>query len=89
MTLTIRVRAQTAGSRVGGLDNGALVVRVGSARVDARATELALRAVAGAFGVRRSDVTLVNGVTGATKVVSVGGAQEADLTRRREMLVAA
>jgi uncharacterized protein YggU (UPF0235/DUF167 family) len=58
---------------VGGEHDGALVVRVAARAVDGRATEAALAAVADAFGLRRSRVTLVRGPTSRTKVVEVEG----------------
>ena len=39
--------------------------------VDGKATEAALAAVAGAFGVRRSAVTLVSGASSRTKIVDI------------------
>ena len=39
--------------------------------MDGKATEAALAAVAGAFGVRRSAVTLVSGASSRTKLVDV------------------
>ena len=39
--------------------------------MDGKATEAALAAVAGAFGVRRGDVTLVSGASSRTKVIDV------------------
>jgi uncharacterized protein YggU (UPF0235/DUF167 family) len=47
--------------------------------VDGQATAAALRAVAKAFGVRRSAVTLVSGTTSRTKIVDVAGADPARL----------
>ena len=44
-------------------------------------TGAALEAVASAFGVRRSAVTLVTGATSRTKVVDVPGADPAELAR--------
>jgi uncharacterized protein YggU (UPF0235/DUF167 family) len=61
---------------VGGEHDGGLVVRVHPRAVDGRATEAALAAVADAFGVRRSAVSLVTGATSQTKVVDVDGATE-------------
>jgi uncharacterized protein YggU (UPF0235/DUF167 family) len=66
---------------VGGDHGGALVVRVSPRAVDGQATAAALAAVAGAFGVRRSAVTLVAGATSRTKVLDVAGAEPAELTR--------
>jgi hypothetical protein len=46
-------------------------VRVSARAVDGKATEAALAAVAGAFGVRRSAVTLVSGTSSRNKVVDI------------------
>ena len=81
--VTIRVRPGAGRTAVGGAHDGALVVRVAARAVDGKATEAALAAVAGAFGVRRSAVALVTGATARTKVVDVDGADEA---RLRELL---
>jgi uncharacterized protein YggU (UPF0235/DUF167 family) len=88
MRIMIQVRPQTAGTRVGGSQDNALVVRVGAAPGDSRGTEIALRALAAAFGVRRTDVTLVGGATSALHLVNVGGGVEDDLLRRRDQLLA-
>lgn len=75
----MRVRPGASRTVVGGCYDGALVVKVGSRAVDGQATEAALRALAKAFGVRRRDVTLVNGATSRTKVVDVEDADRAIL----------
>ncbi len=64
---------------MGGEHDGALVVRVSARAVDGKATEAALAAVADAFGVRRSAVTLVTGATSRTKVVEVDGGTDTAL----------
>jgi uncharacterized protein YggU (UPF0235/DUF167 family) len=74
--VTIRVRPGAGRTAVGGGHDGALVVRVAARAVDGKATEAALGAVAEAFGVRRSAVTLVTGSTARTKVVDVDGATD-------------
>ena len=81
MRVTIRVRPGAGRTQVGGEHAGALLVRVSAPAVDGRATEAALAAVAGAFGVRRRAVTLVSGATSRTKVVDVAGADQAALDR--------
>jgi uncharacterized protein YggU (UPF0235/DUF167 family) len=58
---------------VGSEHDGALVVCVSARAVDGKATEAALAAVAGAFGVRRGAVTLVSGASSRTKIVDVAG----------------
>ena len=81
MRVTIRVRPGAGRTQVGGEHAGALLVRVTAPAVDGRATEAALAAVAGAFGVRRRAVTLVSGATSRTKVVDVAGADQVALDR--------
>jgi uncharacterized protein len=58
-----------------------LIVQVGARAVDGKATEAALSAVASAFGVRRSAVTLVAGASSRTKIVEVAGGDPAVLTQ--------
>ena len=71
MRITIRVRPGSARPGVGGEHDGALVVRVSARAVDGKATEAALAAVAGSFGVRRSAVRLVSGASSRTKIVDI------------------
>jgi len=71
MRITIRVRPGSAHPGVGGEHAGALVVRVSARAVDGKATEAALAAVASAFGVRRSAVTLVSGTSSRTKIIDL------------------
>jgi uncharacterized protein YggU (UPF0235/DUF167 family) len=68
---TIWVRPGSAHPGVGGEHAGSLVVRVSARAVDGKATEAALAAVAGAFGVRRGAVTLVSGASSRAKIVDV------------------
>ena len=71
MRIAIRVKPGSARPGVGGEHAGALVVAVSARAVDGKATEAALAAVAGAFGVRRSAVRLVSGAASRTKVVDI------------------
>ena len=66
---------------MGGRHGDAVVVAVSERAVDGKATEAALRAVAGAFGVRRRDVSLVTGAASRDKIVDIDGA--ADLLAAR------
>jgi uncharacterized protein YggU (UPF0235/DUF167 family) len=68
---------------VGGDHAGALIVRVSPRAADGRATAAALAAVAEAFGVRRSAVTLVSGATSRTKILDVAGADQSVVDRLR------
>jgi uncharacterized protein len=84
--LAIRVKPGSARASVGGRHGDALVVAVAERAVDGKATEAALRAVAGAFGVKRRDVSLVTGATTRDKVVEVDGDPGA-LAARRDILL--
>jgi uncharacterized protein len=71
MRIAIRVRPGSARPGVGGEHAGALVVRVSAQAVDGKATEAALAAVAGAFGVRRSAVRLISGASSRTTIIDI------------------
>jgi uncharacterized protein YggU (UPF0235/DUF167 family) len=81
MRITVWVRPGSARPRVGGQRDGALVVQVSARAVEGRATEAALAAVAGAFGVRRRAVTLIAGAASRTKIVEIDGADPDTLRR--------
>ena len=74
----------TVGGRVGGRVGAALAVAVTAPAVEGKATEAALRALAAAFGVRRSAVRLVSGATSRTKIVEVDGVDADAVERLRE-----
>lgn len=94
MRILLRVKPGASRSAVGGRYDGtdggtggpALVVSVTARAVDGQATKAALEAVAAAFGVRRSAVTLVRGATSRDKLVAVEG-EEKDLRPRFEHLL--
>jgi hypothetical protein len=71
MRVDIHVRPNASSTAVGGLHDGALVVRVVEPAEQGRATEAALRAVAEALTVPRRSVTLVRGATGRRKLIDV------------------
>jgi hypothetical protein len=87
--MPVRVKPGSARARVGGRYDGAngpaLVVAVTARAVDGAATEAALRAVADAFTLRRSTVSLLTGRTSRDKVFVVDPAP-ADLAARVEAL---
>jgi uncharacterized protein len=76
MRITVWVRPGSAHPGVGGEHGGALVVRVSARATGGQATAAALAAVAAAFGVPRSAVTLIAGATSRTKVLDVAGADQ-------------
>jgi uncharacterized protein YggU (UPF0235/DUF167 family) len=93
MRVSVRVKPGSSRTRVGGqygessADQGAvLIVVVAQRAVDGAATEGVLKAVAKAFGLRRSDVELVKGHTSRTKVLEVRGDEQDLAARLAELL---
>lgn len=69
----IHVSPRARRTRVGGEHGDALRVAVAAPPAEGRANEACLRALAEAFGVRRSDVALEAGTRGRRKRVAVAG----------------
>jgi uncharacterized protein YggU (UPF0235/DUF167 family) len=90
MRILLRVRPGASRTAVGGRYDGpagtALVVAVAARAVEGQATKAVLAAVAAAFGVRRSAVTLVRGATSRDKLVELEG-EENDIRARLEQLL--
>ena len=81
MRVRIWVRPGSARPGVGGEHAGSLVVRVRERPTDGKATDAALAALAAAFGVPRTAVTLVAGASSRAKIAEVAGADPAVLRR--------
>jgi uncharacterized protein YggU (UPF0235/DUF167 family) len=73
----VRVRPSAGRTEAGGSYHGALIVRVGQATVDGKATAAVIQCLAEAFAVPRGDVVLISGSRSRTKVFDVIGATEA------------
>jgi uncharacterized protein (TIGR00251 family) len=84
--VAVRVKPAASRTAVGGRHGDALVVAVTAKPVDGKATEAVLRAVAEAFGVSRSSVTLVIGATSRDKVIGITGPAEALAKRLEDLL---
>lgn len=86
VSVSIRVRPGASRTKVGGgYGDGpdrALVVSVTARAVDGAATAAVLVAVAEAFGLRKTQVTLVRGATSRTKVVALHGVPEPQIAAR-------
>ena len=76
MRVEIHVRPGASTTAVGGVHDGALVVRVVEPADAGRATDAALRAVARAVGLPRRSVTLVRGATSRRKLVEIEAGPE-------------
>ena len=80
--VVVRVRPGASRTAVGGrYGDSALVVTVSARPVDGRANRAVVDAIASAFGVRRSAVTLVSGERGRDKVLHLVG--DSDMLRER------
>ena len=94
MRILLRVKPGASRTAVGGRYDGssavaggpALMVAVAARAVEGQATKAVLEAVAAAFGVRRSAVTLVRGATSRNKLVEIEG-EESDIRPRFEQLL--
>jgi uncharacterized protein (TIGR00251 family) len=86
MRVVVRVKPGASRTAVGGRHGDALVVAVTAKPVEGKATEAVLRAVAEAFGVSRSSVTLVMGAISRDKVIGIVGPADSLATRLDELL---
>jgi uncharacterized protein len=88
--VSVRVRPGARRDAVGGTWTGprgpALLVVVRARAVDGAANAAVVAALAGAFGLRRSDVELVAGARGRDKVVVLAGDDEELGARLAELL---
>jgi hypothetical protein len=90
MRILVRVKPGASRTAVGGRYDGAaglaLVVAVAARAVEGQARKAVLEAIAAAFDVRRSAVTLVRGATSRDKLVEVEG-EDAELRPKLERLL--
>ena len=83
----MRVRPGASRTAVGGsYGEGQLVVAVGKPPVDGAANAAVIEAVADAFGLRRSDVRLISGQTGRSKVLELAADPEILAVRLVELI---
>jgi hypothetical protein len=75
--VSIWVRPASVHPRIGGEHAGRLAVRVSERAAGGKATEAALAAVAAAFGVPKTAVTLVAGGSSRSKIAEVAGGDPA------------
>lgn len=85
MRITVRVKPGVSRVKVGGAFGDALVVAVNAPPVEGRANAAVCEAVAGAFGVRKSQVRVINGSKSRTKVLEVAGAAQERLQELRSL----
>jgi uncharacterized protein (TIGR00251 family) len=74
LTFTIRVVPRASKSEIVGEVNGSLKVRISAPPVDGAANEEVVKVLAKAFGVAKSNVSIISGETSKTKRIRVVGA---------------
>ena len=82
MTLRVRVQPRASRDGVGGLREGALVVKLTAPPVEGEANEALVRLLAGIFGVPRGAVTLRHGARGREKTLHIAGIDAATARAR-------
>lgn len=80
--MRVFVKPRASKSRVLGVREGALEVAVAAAPVDGEANDELVRTLGRHFGVRRSDIRLVSGAAGRTKLVKISGTSVEDVLRK-------
>ena len=74
MVFDVRVVPRASKSEIVGIHDGALKIRIASPPVDGAANTELIRLLAKQFGVPKSSVDIIAGMTSKTKRVSVAGA---------------
>jgi len=80
--LTVRLTTRAGRDALDGWDGHVLRARVAAPPADGRANDALLRLLAGALGLAPSRLRLVSGAASRTKLVEVGGIDEAEARRR-------
>jgi uncharacterized protein len=82
VTLRLRVQPRASKDQVGGVRDGALVVRVTAPPIDGSANEAVVRLLARRLDRPPSSITLLRGASGRDKTVHLAGI-DAEATRAR------
>lgn len=80
--LAVRVAPGASRTGLGGLRDGALLVRVSAPAVEGQANKAVCRTLAKALKVPPSRVTIVQGERGRSKVITVAGLEQDELDAR-------
>lgn len=82
MTIPVRVQPRASRDALGGVRNGALLVRLTAPPVEGEANASLVRFLARALGVPPTAITLVRGSRGRDKLVKVSGVDVAGVRER-------
>jgi hypothetical protein len=86
--LDLRVMPRSPQSRIDGIRDGRLLVRVTAPPVDRAANDAVVALLAATLAVPRRDVALVSGQSARNKTVEIDGLDEATLRARLERALA-
>ncbi len=75
--ITIRVTPRASASKVAGVKEGAVLVRVTAPPVEGKANKAVCEVIAKEVGVPKSRVSVIQGDTGRDKVVEIAGISQA------------
>ena len=87
LVLTVRVSPSASKTQVKGEHAGALKISVAAAPEKGRANKELLSFLSSAFGVRKSDVSIISGGTAREKRVAVEGIPAGEFKRRLEEML--
>ena len=80
--LAVRVTPRAGRDEVGGVRDGALILRVTAAPVEGAATAAVIRLVAASLAIPASRVRLIAGASGRRKILAVTGLDQAAIVAR-------
>jgi len=79
VVFTVRVVPRSSRSEFAGIHNNAVKLKITAPPVEGQANAECIRVIAGLFGVKKRQVTIVSGHTGKTKRVSISGITKNDI----------
>lgn len=85
VSVAVHVRPRSGVTKVGGMHDGALTVRVADPAHGGRANSAMLQAVADALGIPRRSVTLLHGATARRKVIHIRVPSQMVMTVQRQL----
>lgn len=74
---SVRLQPRSSKNEIGGVQNGALKVRVTAPPVDGAANDALVKLLAQSLDVARRDVTIVSGAASRSKIVEITGVEAA------------
>jgi len=85
--ISVLVLPRSSKSRIVGIHDNALKIKLTKPPVDGQANEECCRVLAKYFGVSKSQVTVVRGVTSKNKRVLIKGVSETDIHQKTALII--